>query len=239
MYIDMLEVRNIVKHFGGVRAVDGVSFMVAGNEIHGLIGPNGAGKTTMLNLISGLLSPSHGEILVDGHNIENLPAESRVRMGVARTFQNLRLFKNLSVHQNIKVAEIALTGRSAVDPDLVEDAIDLFHLRDVLDDSPQSLPYGQMRRLEIVRALALQPKVLMLDEPAAGMNPKETKELLDNLIWLRERNPCAIIIIDHDLKFIMSACEKLTVMNMGCLLASGPPEIVTNNTEVINAYLGQ
>lgn len=235
----MLEVRNIVKHFGGVRAVDGVSFMVAGNEIHGLIGPNGAGKTTMLNLISGLLSPSHGEILVAGHNIENLPAESRVRMGVARTFQNLRLFKNLSVHQNIKVAEIALTGRSAVDPDLVEDAIDLFHLRDVLEDSPQSLPYGQMRRLEIVRALALQPKVLMLDEPAAGMNPKETKELLDNLIWLRERNPCAIIIIDHDLKFIMSACEKLTVMNMGCLLASGPPEIVTNNTEVINAYLGQ
>ena len=132
-----------------------------------------------------------------------------------------------------------MTGRSAVDPDLVEDAIDLFHLRDVLEDSPQSLPYGQMRRLEIVRALALQPKVLMLDEPAAGMNPKETTELLDNLIWLRERSPCAIIIIDHDLKFIMSACEKLTVMNMGCLLASGPPEIVTNNTEVINAYLGQ
>jgi len=238
-YIDMLKVRNIVKHFGGVRAVDGVSFMVAGNEIHGLIGPNGAGKTTMLNLISGLLSPSQGEILVDGHNIENLPAERCARMGVARTFQNLRLFKNLSVHQNIKVAEIALTGRSAVDPDLVEDAIDLFHLRDVLEDSPQSLPYGQMRRLEIVRALALQPKVLMLDEPAAGMNPKETTELLDNLIWLRERSPCAIIIIDHDLKFIMSACEKLTVMNMGCLLASGPPEIVTNNTEVINAYLGQ
>ena len=178
----MLEVRNIVKHFGGVRAVDGVSFTVAGNEIHGLIGPNGAGKTTMLNLISGLLSPSQGEILVDGHNIENLPAERCARMGVARTFQNLRLFKNLSVHQNIKVAEIALTGRSAVDPDLVEDAIDLFHLRDVLEDSPQSLPYGQMRRLEIVRALALQPKVLMLDEPAAGMNPKETKELLDNLI---------------------------------------------------------
>jgi len=235
----MLEVRNIVKHFGGVRAVDGVSFTVAGNEIHGLIGPNGAGKTTMLNLISGLLSPSQGEILVDGHNIENLPAERCARMGVARTFQNLRLFKNLSVRQNIKVAEIPLTERSDVDPDLVEDAIDLFHLRDVLEDSPQSLPYGQMRRLEIVRALALQPKVLMLDEPAAGMNPKETTELLDNLIWLRERSPCAIIIIDHDLKFIMSACEKLTVMNMGCLLASGPPEIVTNNTEVINAYLGQ
>ncbi len=235
----MLEVLNIVKHFGGVRAVDGVSFTVAGNEIHGLIGPNGAGKTTMLNLISGLLTPSQGEILVDGHHIENLPGESRARMGVARTFQNLRLFKNLSVRQNIKVAEIPLAGRSAVDPDLVEDAIDLFHLRNVLEDSPDSLPYGQMRRLEIVRALALQPRILMLDEPAAGMNPKETTELLDNLIWLRKRRPCAIIIIDHDLKFIMSACEKLTVMNMGCLLASGLPENVTNNREVINAYLGQ
>ena len=221
----MLEVPNIVKHFGGVRAVDGVSFTVAGNEIHGLIGPNGGGKTTMLNLISGLLTPSQGEILVDGHHIENLPAESRARTGLARTFQNLRLFKNLSVRQNIKVAEIPLAGRSAVDPDLVEDAIDLFHLRNVLEDSPDSLLYGQMRRLEIVRALALQPK--------------ETTELLDNLIWLRKRRPCAIIIIDHDLKFIMSACEKLTVMNMGCLLASGLPENVTNNREVINAYLGQ
>lgn len=192
MYTDLLQVRNVVKHFGGVKAVDGVSFSVARSEIHGLIGPNKAGKTTMINLISGLLRPSQGEILVDGHHIEDLPAESRARMGVARTFQNL------SVRQNIKVAEIPILGRSPVDQDLVEDAIDLFRLRDVLDDSPESLPYGQMRRLEIVRALALQPKLLMLDEAAAGMNPEETNELLSNLIWLRKRSPCAIVIIDHE-----------------------------------------
>ena len=192
MYTDLLQVRNVVKHFGGVKAVDGVSFSVARSEIHGLIGPNKAGKTTMINLISGLLRPSQGEILVDGHHIEDLPAESRARMGVARTFQNL------SVRQNIKVAEIPILGRSSVDQDLDEDAIDLFRLRDVLDDSPESLPYGQMRRLEIVRALALQPKLLMLDEAAAGMNPEETNELLSNLIWLRKRSPCAIVIIDHE-----------------------------------------
>ena len=198
MYTDLLQVRNVVKHFGGVKAVNGVSFSVARSEIHGLIGPNKAGKTTMINLISGLLRPSQGEILVDGHHIEDLPAESRARMGVARTFQNLRVFKNLSVRQNIKVAEIPILGRSSVDQDLDEDAIDLFRLRDVLDDSPESLPYGQMRRLEIVRALALQPKLLMLDEAAAGMNPEETNELLSNLIWLRKRSPCAIVIIDHE-----------------------------------------
>ena len=239
MFTKMLQVRNVSKNFGGVQAVDRVSFTVEDNEIHGLIGPNGAGKTTMINLISGLLSLSSGEILLDKERIENLAAETRAKLGMARTFQNLRIFKNLSVRQNIGIGEIQLLGREVANPNLVEDAIDLFHLRDVLDDAPESLPYGQMRRLEIVRALALRPKVLMLDEPAAGMNPDETNELLSNLIWLRERSPCAIVLIDHDLKFIMSACEKLTVMNMGSLLASGLPQDVTKNKEVINAYLGQ
>ena len=235
----MLQVRNVSKNFGGVQAVDRVSFTIEENEIHGLIGPNGAGKTTMINLISGLLSLSSGEILLDEERIETLAADTRAKLGMARTFQNLRVFKNLSVRQNIAIGEIQLLGRDVIDPDLVEDAIDLFHLRDVLDNSPESLPYGQMRRLEIVRALALRPKVLMLDEPAAGMNPDETNELLSNLIWLRERSPCAIVLIDHDLKFIMSACEKLTVMNMGSILASGLPKDVTKNKEVVNAYLGQ
>ena len=235
----MLQVQNVSKNFGGVQAVDRVSFTIEENEIHGLIGPNGAGKTTMINLISGLLSLSSGEILLDEERIETLAADTRAKLGMARTFQNLRVFKNLSVRQNIAIGEIQLLGRNVIDPDLVEDAIDLFHLRDVLDNSPESLPYGQMRRLEIVRALALRPKVLMLDEPAAGMNPDETNELLSNLIWLRERSPCAIVLIDHDLKFIMSACEKLTVMNMGSILASGLPKDVTKNKEVVNAYLGQ
>jgi branched-chain amino acid transport system ATP-binding protein len=239
MYTEMLQIRNVSKNFGGVQAVDRVSFTVEDNEIHGLIGPNGAGKTTMINLISGLLSLSSGEILLDEERIETLTADTRAKLGMARTFQNLRVFKNLSVRQNIGIGEIQLIGRDVVDPDLVEDAIDLFHLRDVLDNSPESLPYGQMRRLEIVRALALRPKVLMLDEPAAGMNPDETNELLSSLIWLRERSPCAIVLIDHDLKFIMSACEKLTVMNMGSILASGLPKNVTKNKEVMSAYLGQ
>ncbi len=235
----MLEIRGICKNFGGVKAVNEVSFTVEDHEIHGLIGPNGAGKTTMINLISGLLSVSAGEIKLDGQQIQNLPAEKRARLGVARTFQNLRLFKNLTVRRNIEVAEIQKRKNATTDPDLINDAIDRFGLGDVLQQTPDSLPYGQMRRLEIVRALALRPKVLMLDEPAAGMNPEETNELFENLTWLRNRHPCAIVLIEHDLQFIMSACEKLTVMNMGCLLASGLPQDVTKNNEVINAYLGQ
>jgi branched-chain amino acid transport system ATP-binding protein len=235
----MLDIRGVSKSFGGVKAVDGVSFTVGANEIHGLIGPNGAGKTTMINLISGLLKLSGGEILLEGRQIQHLSAHEKARIGVARTFQNLRLFPNLSVRRNIEVAESQHFGKTGHDPDLIEEAIDLFGLRKDLEQSPSSLPYGQMRRLEIVRALALSPKVLMLDEPAAGMNAEETDQLFENLTWLRERHPCAIVLIEHDLKFILSACEKLTVMNMGRLVASGLPGDVTKNPEVINAYLGQ
>lgn len=235
----MLEVRGVSKNFGGVKAVNDVSFTVGNDEIHGLIGPNGAGKTTMINLISGLLKLSDGEILLEGRPIHRLSAHERARIGIARTFQNLRLFPNLSVRRNIEVAESLHAARQSRDPALVEDAIEIFDLGDVLDQSPKSLPYGQMRRLEIVRALALRPKVLMLDEPAAGMNPEETNQLFEKLTWLRSQHPCAIILIEHDLKFIMSACERLTVMNMGSLLTSGLPSEVTKNPEVISAYLGQ
>lgn len=237
----MLQVRDVSKNFGGVQAVNHVSFAVGTDEIHGLIGPNGAGKTTMINLISGLLTLSSGEIEVDGVPIHTLPAEKRARLGVARTFQNLRLFKNLTVQQNIDIGKIhARRGQKGGDDgdDLVDDAIERFGLRDLMAQTPDSLPYGQMRRLEIVRALALHPKVLMLDEPAAGMNPEETNDLFHNLMWLRERHACAIVLIEHDLKFIMTACDRLTVMNMGGLLASGTPAEVTENKEVIDAYLG-
>ncbi len=232
----MLEVRNVSKNFGGVRAVNRVSLSVGADEIHGLIGPNGAGKTTMINLISGLLSVSEGEILVAGAPVHHLPADARARAGVARTFQNLRLFQNLSVRRNIEIAQIHAGPHD--DPELIDDAIGLFGLSGSLDDKPTSLPYGQMRRLEIVRALALRPRVLMLDEPAAGMNPEETDALFENLKWLRARHPCAIVLIEHDLKFVLSVCETLTVMNMGSLLASGSPQDVTQNQEVIEAYLG-
>lgn len=235
----MLDVQHVSRYFGGVRAVDDVSFRVAEGEIHGLIGPNGAGKTTMINLISGLLSVTAGEIHVANEAVHTLPAHRRVHKGIARTFQNLRLFPNLSVRRNIEVAELQGRAPGAASDTLIDAAIDRFGLRRVLDATPDSLPYGQMRRLEIVRALALRPRVLMLDEPAAGMNPEETEALFDNLVWLREQHPCAILLIDHDLKFIMSACERLTVMNMGSLLASGLPQEVTRNDEVIRAYLGQ
>ena len=232
----MLRLDAVTKRFGGVTAVDGLSFEVAPGEIHGLIGPNGAGKTTVINLISGFLTPTGGRILLEGEEIQRRPPEWRARHGVARTFQNLRLFRNLSVGRNIEVAE-GRTG-TAADPRLIADAIDRFGLRAKLHRTPDALPYGDMRRLEIIRALALRPRLLMLDEPAAGMNTEETEELFANLSWLRERHPCAILLIDHDLKFIMSASETLTVMNMGRLVASGLPRDVTKNEEVIRAYLG-
>tara|TARA_R110002020_G_scaffold176756_3_gene369188 strand:- start:4290 stop:5003 length:714 start_codon:yes stop_codon:yes gene_type:complete len=232
----MLEIEAISKSFGGVKAVNAVGFYVAAGSIHGLIGPNGAGKTTMINLISGFLTPDSGRIVLDGREIQRLSPDARARLGVARTFQNLRLFRNLSVRRNIELAEGSVPQDR--DPGLIGDAIDRFGLDGVLDDAPGSLSYGHMRRLEIIRALALRPKVLMLDEPAAGMNIEETQELFENLKWLRDRHPCAIILIDHDLKFVLSASEALTVMNMGSLLASGQPEDVTKNEEVIRAYLG-
>jgi branched-chain amino acid transport system ATP-binding protein len=234
----MLELRDVSKNFGGVKAVNAVSFGVAANEIHGLIGPNGAGKTTLINLISGLLSLSDGAIFLEGQPIQKMPADARARIGVSRTFQNLRLFNNLSVRRNIEVAEIHAGGRDKADPDLIIDAITRFGLTDILEASPTSLPYGQMRRLEIVRALALRPRLLMLDEPAAGMNADETNELFDNIKWIQQRHPCAIVLIEHDLKFVLSVCDTLTVMNMGSLLASGPSQQITTNPEVIEAYLG-
>jgi len=150
----------------------------------------------------------------------------------------LRLFNNLSVRRNIEVAEIHAGGRDKADPGLINDAISRFGLSNILEAAPTSLPYGQMRRLEIVRALALRPKLLMLDEPAAGMNADETDELFDNIKWIRQRQPCAIVLIEHDLKFVLSVCDNLTVMNMGSLLASGTPQQITTNPEVIEAYLG-
>ncbi|MBL4767914.1 MAG: ABC transporter ATP-binding protein [Rhodobacteraceae bacterium] len=234
----MLTVRNVSKNFGGVRAVSDVSFSVGATEIHGLIGPNGAGKTTMINLVSGVLSISEGTIMLGDREIQKMPTDARARIGVSRTFQNLRLFNNLTVRRNIEVAEIHAGGRDKADPDLITDAITRFGLENVLEASPTSLPYGQMRRLEIVRALALRPKLLMLDEPAAGMNSDETDELFDNIKWIRERHPCAIVLIEHDLKFVLSVCDNLTVMNMGSLLASGTPQQITTNPEVIEAYLG-
>ena len=236
----MLELEQLSKHFGGVKAVDSVTMQVASDSVHGLIGPNGAGKTTLINLISGLLKHSHGSIQLDGQDIGALSAHQRAQAGVARTFQNLRIYSNLTVAQNIEVASSAIArSTQRKNTTLVEEAIRQFDLQDKLRLYASELSYGHMRRLEIVRALALVPSVLMLDEPAAGMNHDETEQLVHGLAWIRENHECALLVIDHDLKFIMNVCQRITVMSMGAVLTTDTPEAVSVNPAVIAAYLGE
>jgi len=213
----MLELESIAKVFGGVTALNNVSMHIATGEVRGLIGPNGAGKTTLINLISGLLTQSAGSLFLDGDRLDQVTANKRAELGIARTFQNLRVFKNLSVAQS---------------------AIKQFELDRKLGESAESLAYGHLRKLEIVRALALGPKVLLLDEPAAGMNEAETEELARSLRWVHSSADCAMVVIDHDLKFIMALCDNISVMNMGELIAEGTPEEISRNQDVIDAYLG-
>jgi len=230
----VLDLNGITKTFGGIHAVEDVTMSVASGEVRGLIGPNGAGKTTLVNLISGLLAHSAGNLSLDGEPLDRLCAHQRAALGVARTFQNLRVFPSLSVAQNIDVARYSGRGSAMVDAAIAE-----FGLSDKLNQSAGSLAYGQLRRLEIVRALALNPRVLMLDEPAAGMNEQETDALGRSLSWVRSHSDCAILVIDHDLKFIMSLCDRITVLNMGTVIAEGAPKDITKNQEVIDAYLGE
>lgn len=252
----MLELAGVSKRFGGVRAVDGVSLQIASDSVHGLIGPNGAGKTTLINLISGLLMHSDGSIRLNGNDIGKAPAHRRAQQGVARTFQNLRIYPNLTVQQNIEVAGSTVsrsdTRRVSQQPgvqsaakssdargDRIDEAIRQFDLDDKRQLYASELSYGHMRRLEIVRALALLPHVLMLDEPAAGMNQEETEQLIDGLQWVKQNHSCAMLVIDHDLRFIMSVCDRITVMNMGRVLTTGTPSEVSNDPAVIAAYLGE
>lgn len=232
----MLELDQLSKHFGGVKAVDTVTMRVAADSVHGLIGPNGAGKTTLINLISGLLKHSHGSIQLDGQNIGTLSAHQRAQAGVGRTFQNLRVYPNLTVEQNIEVAASTISHRS--DAQMAQ-AIVQFDLDDKRRLYASELSYGHMRRLEIVRALALAPLVLMLDEPAAGMNQAETEDLIQGLRWVKENHACAMLVIDHDLRFIMSVCDQITVMSMGTVLTTGAPAEVAADPKVIAAYLGE
>lgn len=235
----MLELNGVSKIFGGVKAVQDVSMSIASGEVRGLIGPNGAGKSTLVNLISGLLRHSSGTISVDDKSVDKLSAHQRAERGIARTFQNLRVFKSLTVQQNIEVAGYTGLASGRTGDKLLQEAIERFDLADKLNAPAGSLAYGQLRRLEIVRALALRPRLLMLDEPAAGMNDQETDDLREALGWVRSQSECAILVIDHDLKFIMALSERITVLNLGAVIANGSPQEVSENRQVIDAYLGE
>ena len=250
----ILECSHLGIDFGGLTAVDGFNLMIGRNEITGLIGPNGAGKTTVFNLLTNVYQPTRGSILIDGMPTAGKKTYQVNRMGVARTFQNIRLFKELSVIDNIKVglhesmkynlpsALIRLPNYWKEEKKCTERAfelLDIFHMADLANVPAGSLPYGAQRRLEIMRALATSPKLLLLDEPAAGMNPSETAELTETIRRIRDEFNIAVLLIEHDMSLVMGICEGIAVLNFGRIIAKGTPDEIRNNPQVIEAYLGK
>ena len=250
----ILDVRELGIDFGGLTAVDGFNLMIGRNEITGLIGPNGAGKTTVFNLLTNVYQPTRGSILIDGMPTAGKKTYQVNRMGVARTFQNIRLFKELSVIDNVKVglhesmkynlaaSVFRLPNYWKEEKQTTERAmelLDIFHMTSLANTTAGSLPYGAQRRLEIIRALATSPKLLLLDEPAAGMNPSETAELTDTIRRIRDEFNIAVLLIEHDMSLVMGICEGIAVLNFGRIIAKGTPEEIRNNPQVIEAYLGK
>lgn len=249
----LLEVKNLSISFGGLRAVDNFNLKIEKGELYGLIGPNGAGKTTVFNLLTGVYKPDEGFIKLDGKDITGHKTVEINRDGIARTFQNIRLFKQLSVLDNVKAglhnhhSYSTLTGIFRLpkywktEKEMNQRAMEILKVFDLdahADKLASNLPYGPQRKLEIARAIATEPKLLLLDEPAAGMNPNETQELMDTIQFVREHFDMTILLIEHDMKLVSGICERLTVLNFGQVLTEGKTSEVLNNPEVIKAYLG-
>ena len=250
----LLEIKNLGISFGGLRAVDNFSITIEKGQLYGLIGPNGAGKTTIFNLLTGVYKPNTGTILLDRENITGKKTVEINRTGIARTFQNIRLFKELTVLDNVKTGLhnhysygtvtgiLRLPKYFKVEKEMDERAVELlnvFGLEGEKDILASNLPYGKQRKLEIARALATSPKLLLLDEPAAGMNPNETSELMDTIRFVRDNFDMTILLIEHDMKLVSGICERLTVLNFGQVLTQGKTADVLNDPEVIKAYLGE
>ena len=235
-----LDIVDLSKRFGGVFAVRGVTLTCGPGEILGLIGPNGAGKSTLVNLITGTLEPDTGSVTMDGHPMRGLSVVATARTGIARTFQNIRLFMHLTVRQNVEVAHTTAARHRGAGADLhtVDDLLARMGLADLAERMATTLPYGLQRRLEIARALALVPRYLLLDEPAAGMNDAESEELVDLVRRIRDDFGCGVIVIEHDLRFIRRVCERVAVLHMGEILTVGTPDAVLADPRVIDVYIG-
>lgn len=250
----ILEVSHLGVDFGGLRAVDDFSITIGRTEIAGLIGPNGAGKTTVFNLLTNVYQPTRGTILLDGYSTAGKSVHQVSNMGIARTFQNIRLFSNMSVIDNVRVGlntqikesflacithGFGYSKAERVAEERAMELLDFMNMTDVAYDEAGSLPYGAQRRLEIVRALATNPGIILLDEPAAGMNPSETAELMENIRRIRDTFQIAIMLIEHDMNLVMGICEGIGVLNYGKLIAKGSPDEIKSNPLVIEAYLGK
>lgn len=250
----ILKANNISMIFGGLHAVENFSIEIKQGELVGLIGPNGAGKTTVFNMLTGVYIPTSGTIELRGHDVTKMSPHNRVKIGISRTFQNIRLFKRMSVLENVKLSSNVHMNYSIFDgifktkkyweqeDKATEEAMEILEvlgLTEFVDEQAQNLPYGKQRKLEIARALASHPAILCLDEPAAGMNPTETEELMETIKIVREKYNTAILLIEHDMKLVMGICEWIKVISFGKEIATGTPDEVKNNKEVITAYLGE